>query len=106
MLSILKLKEEYITEIDKWAFYTMKRAGYDSLAYLNWLQIQNKNTMDFFLQHGGDTRRISREEFLFKKFIVGQRISNDDTKRFQRRSSAGFYELKREINKRSRYDKY
>lgn len=58
-------------EVNKWSYFVMKRAGYDSSAYLNWLQTQNKNTLDFTMQLG-DTRTISREEFLFKNFMVSE----------------------------------
>ncbi|OFZ21910.1 MAG: hypothetical protein A2202_04075 [Bdellovibrionales bacterium RIFOXYA1_FULL_36_14] len=99
LLSLLRLSEKNQTEIDKWAFYTMKRAGYDAIAYLSWLQIQNRNSMDFILQHGGDTQKISRQEFIFKKFIVEQGISNDDAQRFERRSSVDFYNFKKELTR-------
>lgn len=58
-------------EVNKWSYFVMRRAGYDPSAYLNWLQTQNKNTLDFTMQLG-DTRTISREEFLFKNFMVSE----------------------------------
>ena len=104
MLSLVRLSLEEKREINKWAFYIMKRAGYDAIAYLNWLQLQNKNTLDFLFQLGGDTRRISREEFRLKNFIVNQSITSNDTKRFERNSSKGFYKLLTSLNKISYED--
>ncbi len=61
------LKEK--NEIHKWAYYLIKRAGFDESLYLSWLQLMNRNTVDFqfFL---GDVAVISREESLFKRFLV------------------------------------
>ena len=85
-------------EVHKWAYYIMKRSGYDASAYLNWLQTQNKNTVDFILQVG-DTRIMSREEFLFKNFIVSQGGFEDRPQNISN-SSKDFYKLQKELKTR------
>lgn len=69
MLQLTRIPLPVKMEVNKWSYFVMKRAGYDPTAYLNWLQTQNKNTLDFTMQLG-DVRTISREEFLFKNFMV------------------------------------
>jgi hypothetical protein len=93
MLYLTRIPLETRAEIDKWAFYVMKRAGHDALAYLNWLQMQNKNTLDFLLQFG-EPQSISKEEFMFKNFIVAEntQFRNNNSRR-EVNSSAAFYQL-------------
>lgn len=98
ILNIVRIELEEKIEIDKWSFYAMKRSGFDSFAYLNWLQVQNKNTLDFALQVG-DTHRISREEFMFKNFIVEEGLSTKDARSFEMNSSKSFYKFIREIKR-------
>lgn len=88
LLSILRLGIEEKVEVHKWAFYILKRIGVDTDNYLSWLQIQNRNSVDFSLQLG-DISSISREESLFKSFI----IKNTDKKnnRKYNGSSKDFY---------------
>jgi hypothetical protein len=100
MLSITRIPLELKTEVNKWTYYMLRRAGYDSSAYLNWLQTQNKNTLDFTLQYG-DTRTLSREEFLYKNFLVTQGFS-DKEDNFLVNSSASFYKLLKEVKRGTR----
>ena len=69
MISFTRINTELKMEIHKWAYFALKRAGFDSSAYLSWLQLQNKNSLDFSLQVGS-SRNISQEEFMFKNFVV------------------------------------
>ncbi len=69
ILQYLRVPLEVKNELNKWAYDVIRRGGYDQAALLNWLQLQNKNSLDFSLQVG-DVRQISREEFAFKNFIV------------------------------------
>jgi hypothetical protein len=69
MLSLLRLNINEKVEIHKWAFYLLKRVDIDTDNYLSWLQIQNRNSVDFSLQLG-DISSISREESQFKSFII------------------------------------
>ena len=90
MLSMMRIKIEDKVEIHKWAFYLLKRIGIDTNNYLSWLQIQNRNSVDFSMQLG-DISIISREEALFKAFIV--KNTSSKSKRFHAGSSRSFYKF-------------
>lgn len=82
ILSLLRLSIAEKVEIHKWAFYILKRVDIDTDNYLSWLQIQNRNSVDFSLQLG-DISSISREESMFKSFII------KNTKKKRRRQHIG-----------------
>jgi hypothetical protein len=90
ILELTRIPIKYKMEINRWAFFAMKRAGFDAFAYLNWLQTQNKNTLDFSILLGNE-QQISKEEFLFKKFIIQQGIQEKDIKLLRSNSSPLFY---------------
>ncbi len=100
MLFLLRLPVEYRAEIDKWASLLLKRSGHDVYAYLNWLQTQNKNTLDFLAQYG-DPKGISRQEFLFKKFLIDNGTFKENPSGLGQRisSSSGHYYLLRDMKK-------
>jgi hypothetical protein len=67
LLNRLNLEEQM--EVHKWAHHIIVRIGFDGEYYLSWLQAQNRNTADFILQVG-DPNQITREESLFKAFLI------------------------------------
>lgn len=89
ILSLLRLSIDEKVEVHKWAFYLLKRIGVDTDNYLSWLQIQNRNSVDFSLQLG-DIGSISREESLFKAFII-QNTENKKISKKYKGSSKEFY---------------
>jgi hypothetical protein len=89
MLSLLRLNIEEKVEIHKWAFHILKRVGIDTDSYLSWIQIQNRNSVDFSLQLG-DISSISREESLFKAFII-KNTEKKKTSKSHEGSSREFY---------------
>lgn len=89
ILSLLKLNTDEKVETHKWAYYALKRVGVDTDIYLSWLQIQNRNSADFSLQLG-DTSSISREESLFKAFIIENANKKTSQTKYER-SSKDFY---------------
>tara|TARA_Y100000782_G_C10189690_1_gene270108 strand:- start:5957 stop:6685 length:729 start_codon:yes stop_codon:yes gene_type:complete len=89
MLGLMRLKTTDKVEIHKWAFYTLKRVGVDPDIYLSWLQIQNRNSLDFAVQLG-DTSSISREESMFKAFLIEQANAKSGQAKYER-SSREFY---------------
>lgn len=89
ILGLMRLKTIDKVEIHKWAFYTLKRVGIDPDIYLSWLQIQNRNSLDFAVQLG-DTSSISREESLFKAFLIEQSNAKSNQTKYER-SSRDFY---------------
>ena len=98
MLSLLRLQSDEKVEIHKWAHYLLKRSNIDADFYLSWLQIQNRNSLDFRFQLG-DVRSITREEALFKAYLVKSSkdgIISDKTDR----SSKDFYSFQNWIKSR------
>lgn len=95
ILSLLRLNAPDKIEIHKWAYYLLKRTGISTDSYLSWLQVKNRNSLDFLLQLG-DIRTISREEAMFKAFLI--EIEKDVHKtNFHRGSSKAFYRLLNDI---------
>jgi hypothetical protein len=92
LLSRLSLDEKM--EVHKWAHHLTVRSGYDGEYYLSWLQTQNRNTADFILQVG-DPNIITREESLFKSFLIKNQL--DDKLSVKKNSSKKFYSLMNRI---------
>jgi hypothetical protein len=89
ILSLLRLETEDKSEVHKWAFYSLKRIGVDPDSYLSWLQVKNRNSLDFALQIG-DVQSISKEEALFKAFLIQEVNRGEDVNNFKG-SSREFY---------------
>jgi hypothetical protein len=94
MLSLSRLTLDEKMEVHKWAHHLTVRSGYDGEYYLSWLQTQNRNTADFILQVG-DPNIISREESLFKSFLIKNQL--DDKLAVKKNSSKKFYSLMNRI---------
>lgn len=92
MIQLTRLKPETRYQINEWVYYMLKRSGYDASAYLNWIQVQNRNTLDFSL-YLGDALGISKEEHLFKNFMAKQGINAVERRVNEANSSKGFYKL-------------
>jgi hypothetical protein len=90
VLGLNRIDVDSKIEIHKWAYYLMRRAGYDGEYYLSWLQMINRNTADF-LPLLGDASSISREEAMFKAFIIRRAKIEDDRTIARRDSSKDFY---------------
>lgn len=98
ILPLLRLNAFEKTKIHKWAFRLLEKLSVDSDTYLSWLQIQNRNSIDFSMQLG-DINVISREEALFKAFIIEN--SRGEKKREYKRSTKEFYVFLRSIRTKS-----
>lgn len=98
MIQLTRIKPEYKKRINEWSFQVLKRAGYDGTAYLNWIQVQNRNSIDFAL-YLGETSSIMNEEQLFKNFISSQGIISVEKKLNESNSSKEYYNLLKEIDK-------
>jgi len=92
LIKLSRLKPESKYKINEWSYFVLKRAGFDATAYLNWIQVQSRNPLDFSL-YLGDTVTISREELLFKNFMSKQGISASEKKTNEANSSKSFYKL-------------
>ena len=92
MISITRLKLETKYQINEWSYYILLRSGFDASAFLNWIQVQNRNTLDFSL-FLGDAIGISREEHFFKNFMTKQGIAGAEKYTSESNSSKLFYKL-------------
>ena len=92
MIALTRLKFATKAQVNEWTYFVLKRAGYDSSAYLNWIQVQNRNTLDFAL-FLGDSLGISKEEHLFKNFMTKQGVLGVEKKFNEANSSKDFYKL-------------
>lgn len=92
MIDLTKLKLDTKIRINEWTYFVLKRAGYDATAYLNWIQIQNRNTIDFAI-YLGDSLGITKEEHLFKKFMSIQGVVGVEKRFTEANSSKDFYKL-------------
>jgi hypothetical protein len=90
VLGLNRIDVDEKVEIHKWAYHSIRRAGFDGEYYLSWLQTMNRNTADF-IPLIGDANSISREEAMFKAFMI-RRSKTEDERAFARReSSKEFY---------------
>ena len=92
MIQLTRLKFDAKEQVNEWTYFILKRAAYDSSAYLNWIQIQNRNTLDFAL-YLGDPLGISREEQMFKNFMSKQGVMGVEKKFNEANSSKDFYKF-------------
>lgn len=103
LLKILRIPLEVKIESNKWAYYQMTKSHFDQDQYLSWLQVINRNHLDFYAMLG-DTSLIFKEESAFKEFIAINYEKNRGV-RAQSNSSKDFYvfikELKQKLMKAS-----
>ena len=94
MLSINRLNLDEKMEVHKWAYHLTVRNGYEGESYLAWLQAQNRNTADFVIQ-AGDINQITREEALFKAFLIQD--ASDDVVQNRRSTTKNYYKFLNEL---------
>ena len=92
MIQITRLKSETKYQVNEWSYFILKRSGFDASAYLNWIQVQNRNTLDFSL-YLGDAIGISKEEHFVKNFMARQGVIGVEKKINEANSSKAFYKL-------------
>ena len=92
MINLTRLKLATKQKVNEWTYFILKRSGYDSSAYLNWIQVQNRNTLDFSV-FISDPISLAKEEQLFKNFISKQGFLNIEKKLSESNSSKEFYKL-------------
>ncbi len=98
-LRITQLSGEYNKEISKWTYVVLKRSGNDPVAFLNWLQIQNKNPAEFRATFD-DQRYIFEMESSYKSFLVEKEKNTKLSDEAVMNSSKGFYSLLDKIKRR------
>ncbi len=93
-LSLTKVNFRSKVEIYKWTYFALRRSEYDAAAILNWIQLQNKNSLDFSWLIR-DPKGVTREESAFKSFLVGQGIEQFEISELN--SSSSFYRFRDSI---------
>lgn len=77
-------------EVHKWSKYLLSRIGVQSDSYLSWLQVINRNQVDFrFHLHKVNIYKIEKE---FKKIIISNLDGEYGFSRYKK-SSKSFYDL-------------
>ncbi len=94
ILSLLRLKLNDKVEVHKWAYYVLKRIGIQPDSYLSYLQVVNRNSIDFATQLG-DIHSISQEEAKFKAFLIENEVGK--TRKRHSGSSTAFYNFIKNI---------
>ncbi len=92
MISLINLPLDMKAELNKAVFFVLKNMGKEGSYYLQWLQLQNRNTLDFSRQIG-DPQFITKEEFLFKQFISKRINRNFNLQAVSNNSSRQFYKF-------------
>lgn len=92
VLGLNRIDADEKVEIHKWAYHSVRRAGFDGEYYLSWLQTMNRNTADF-IPLIGDASSISREEAMFKAFMIRRAKTEDERAIARRESSREFYQF-------------
>ncbi len=97
MMQLMALPIEFKSRINEWTYIVLKRSGYDSSALLAWIQLQNKNSLDFSMQNL-DKSILMKEEYFFKNFLVRERYSiNEVSAKDEKNSSKEFYAFLKDI---------
>lgn len=69
MLSIQRLTFEVRMKLHQWTYYLMLRSNFHPNQYLSWIQLQNRNHLDFSF-YLADSIVLVKEEAYLKQFIV------------------------------------
>lgn len=93
-LGLTKVDFKSKLEIYRWTYFALRRAEYDAAAILNWIQLQNKNSVEFSWLIR-DPQGVTREESSFKSFLVGQGVEQFEISEVN--SSQGFYKFRDSI---------
>ncbi len=104
MMGHTYLEIEIRSELNKWALQIMIAAGEDPSAYLAWVQLKNRNSLDFHL-FDRDQQNFYQEEFDLKNYLIKNRLPLSPQSVESRDYSAKLEE-KKEDQKNSRVAKY
>lgn len=69
MLSIQRLSFDVRMKLHQWSYYLMLRSNFHPNQYLSWIQLQNRNHVDFSF-YLADSIVLVKEEAYLKQFIV------------------------------------
>lgn len=89
MLSMQRLPFEQRMKLHEWSYYLLLRTNYNPGQYLSWLQLQNRNHLDFSF-YLADSILLTKEEAYLKQFII-QNYGKLELTPINLKSSKGFY---------------
>ncbi len=89
MLSQQRLPFNQRMKLHQWSYYLLLRTNYNPGQYLSWLQLQNRNHLDFSF-YLADSILLAKEEAYLKQFIV-QNYGKLDLTPLNLKSSREFY---------------
>ena len=98
MLALTRLPFGIKVNLHKWTFNILKRSNYDPYSHLMWMQIQNKNPLDFSFQHGHNNKMI-REEYFLKNYILKEVGPLEKKQLVEKNSSREFYNFLESLKK-------
>ena len=96
MIQLTRVPTEFKNQLNEWGYLVLKRSGFDPAVSLNWIQVQNRNILDFSM-YLGDATSISKEEHNFKNFLVKESLTTVERKTLEGNSSKEFYQLMNQI---------
>jgi hypothetical protein len=96
MIQLVRVSPANRYQLNEWSYLVLKRAGYDASVSLNWIQVQNRNILDFVMMLG-DTSSISKEEYYFKNFMAKEGVATIERKTLEANSSKDYYQLMNQI---------
>lgn len=96
LLSLSRLGIESKRKLNNLTYEILRRSGFDPESKLMWLQIQNRNSIEFTKQYE-NPNIISKEEFYLKNYMVSQSKSNEIL--FEKNSSPEFYRFKKYVER-------
>jgi hypothetical protein len=96
MIHLTRVSPANRYQLNEWNYLVLKRAGYDASVSLNWIQVQNRNILDFVMLLG-DTLSISKEEYYFKNFMAKEGVATVERKTIEANSSKDYYQLMNQI---------
>ena len=88
ILSLTSIDYKVRNEIREIAFLALRRSGFEGVAFLRWLQIRNRNALDF-AHHRQLNEEVIKEEYALKSFVLKK--ANVDESISNRNSSKAFY---------------
>lgn len=95
VLQVTNLELETRNELNILTYKVLKRAGFDPEARLLWIQMVNKNSIDFSIMYESPNV-IPKEEYLFKNYISNNKSDNFE---YERNSTRSFYSFRQRLRR-------
>lgn len=96
IMQITNLDLKTRNELNILTYKVLKRSGFDPEARLLWIQMVNKNSIDFSIMYESPNI-VPKEEYLFKNYISENK---SDSFEFDRNSSKSFYNFRKRLRRK------